>query len=318
MAWYESFATFFISLFRCRKAHNYTGEAARMEQQNPRSLPLQRINLTQETLVDQAPHSCLGYSSSSAFTLQRSSLERKSTSVPAPFPPLLSLPFELRTYIYELVLGGNFLNISVLRYRRRSHTSTHCSVTGRPPLSIQRSAEASDTGPTQSSITSLPLLLTCRSIYREAIYVLYTSNTFHFSDLSILIHWADLPLLRPQRLAEIRHLSVGWTYYSDPHHFRGTAAAPYDWKTWSRFWEIVATHLPGLRKLELRMEYVGRWHEIGLENDWVKAMLGVRRIKNAVVEIVFRNGPWTGVRCEEVERGLKEAWLQEGERHSED
>lgn len=70
-------------------------------------------------------------------------------------------------------------------------------------------------------------------------------------------------------------------------------------------------HMVGLKKLELRMEYLGRREEVGVEKEWVKAMMGVRRIKEAVVEIVFRTSPWAGDRCEEVERVVKDAWLQQ-------
>lgn len=58
-------------------------------------------------------------------------------------------------------------------------------------------------------------------MYREAIHLLYTSNTFFISDPSVLVHWAHSPLLRPQRLAAIRRLSVRWACYSDPEHFVG-------------------------------------------------------------------------------------------------
>lgn len=105
-------------------------------------------------------------------------------------------------------------------------------------------------------------------------------------------------------------MSVGWVYYSDPEHFVGVAAEPYDWRTWSRFWDIVARQMGGLRKLELRMEFIGPREEVGVEREWVKAMLGVGRIKEATVEIVLRTSSWSGDRCEEVEKAVKGAWLQ--------
>ena len=69
--------------------------------------------------------------------------------------------------------------------------------------------------------------------------------------------------------------------------------------------------MPGLKKLDLCMEYIGRREEVEVENEWVKIMLGVRRIKEVTVEIVLRTSPWAGDRCEEVERVVKEAWSQE-------
>lgn len=67
----------------------------------------------------------------------------------------------------------------------------------------------------------------------------------------------------------------------------------------------------GLKKLDLRMEYLGRREEVWVEKEWVKAMMGVRRIKEVTLEIVFRTSPWAGDRCEEVEKVVKNAWLQE-------
>lgn len=70
--------------------------------------------------------------------------------------------------------------------------------------------------------------------------------------------------------------------------------------------------MSGLKELELRLEYLGRREEVVAEKAWVKAMMGVRRIKTVTVEIVFRTSPWAGVRCEEVEKMVKDAWIQEG------
>lgn len=68
--------------------------------------------------------------------------------------------------------------------------------------------------------------------------------------------------------------------------------------------------MPGLKKLDLFMEYIGRREEVEVENEWVKVMMGVRRIQEVTVEIVLRTSPWAGDRCEEVERVVKEAWSQ--------
>ena len=70
-------------------------------------------------------------------------------------------------------------------------------------------------------------------------------------------------------------------------------------------------HMAGLKNLELRMEFLGRREEVGVDKEWLKAMMGVRRIKKVMVEIVFRTSPWAGDRCEEVESVVKDAWLQE-------
>ncbi|KAL9130967.1 MAG: hypothetical protein Q9175_006885 [Cornicularia normoerica] len=317
MAWYDALLCPLTSLPNCckpSKAHEYTGRTARVKDQQPSPLPPKRINLTQESLLDQAHHAP---SSGTRLTPQPRTLGRTYTSNPVPLSPLLLLPFELRTHIYELALGGNILNIR-RKHGKIGHMRLSSPTTKLYPFMFDGVFKDQPVlGPTQFSTTGLPLLLTCRSIYREAIRLLYASNVFEVSDLTVLIQMVDLPLLLPRRLAEIRHLSVRWVYYGVPRLFPGSDDPPHDWQTWSRFWEIVATQMPGLKKLELRMEYLGRGGEAGVEKDWVKAVMAVRRVKEAVVEIVLRTGPWAGDRCEDVERVVKEAWFQEGKGPSE-
>lgn len=312
MAWSNALLNSLAGLLHCLRPFNHsrdTGKQACVTEQKPSPLHSKRINLTQESLVDQAPDK---RSSNNISASKAVSLERTCTQCPAPTSLLLTLPFELRTNIYALALGGNFLTIR-RKDRKIGHIRQYepCHTSDLPHRfhSIYEGQYLQH--PNQFSTTGLPLLLTCRSIYREAIHLLYTSNTFFISDISILVHWADLSLLPPQRLAAIRHLSVHWVRYSDPGHFCGFTDAPYDWRTWSRFWEIVATCMPGLKKLDLWMEYIGRREENLVEHEWVKAMMGVKRIHMARVEIVLRRSPWAGDRCEEVERVVKEAWSQE-------
>ena len=312
MAWSDtllSSLTGFLNRLGSSIHHRVTSKAARVKEKQPSPLPSKRINLTRESLVDQGHH---GQFSDSVSDPKVSSLERTCTLSTALVSPLLRLPFELCTNIYALALGGNILNIRHKDCKiRHIRQSKPCLTFDLPPRFFHGYDGQHLLYPDQFSTTGLPLLRTCRSVYRDAIHLLYTSNTFFISDLSILVHWADLPLLHPQRVAAIRHLSVRWSYYSDPEHFCGSAAAPYDWATWYRFWEIVATCMPGLKKLDLWMEYIGRREEVEVENEWVKIMLGVRRIQEITVEIVLRMSPSAGESCEEVERVVKEAWSQE-------
>ena len=63
---------------------------------------------------------------------------------------------------------------------------------------IRRLTEVYPITETQSGPSGLTLLITFRSIYLESIHFLYASNDFFIADLSILIDWANIPLLRPQ------------------------------------------------------------------------------------------------------------------------
>ncbi|KAF6219688.1 hypothetical protein HO133_004157 [Letharia lupina] len=83
----------------------------------------------------------------------------------------------------------------------------------------------------------------------------------------------------PQLLAKVRHLCACSVYYSDSEHSRGSTAEPYDWQTWFGLWEILATLMPGLKKLKLKMEYTGRKEEVGVEQGWVEFMVGVKHVK---------------------------------------
>lgn len=55
------------------------------------------------------------------------------------------------------------------------------------------------------------------------------------------------------------------------------------------------------------MEYLVRREEVGVEKEWAKAMMEVKRLKDVAAEIVFRTSPWAGDRCEKVERVVEEA-----------
>lgn len=126
----------------------------------------------------------------------------------------------------------------------------------------------------------LPLLMTCRRIYTEAMPVLYGENTFSMLHLYSVTSLAETVL--PQRLHTIRKVELGWYFYVPYPLYRRRGKSvigqpttmdecpPYDIATWERVWDILAG-MEGLR--ELRVDLVGRWSET-LTKDEEGMLLG--------------------------------------------
>ena len=227
----------------------------------------------------------------------------------APNGLLFRLPFELRLQIYELVLGSHLLHLIHLPKRIR-HIRFDPKAIGEVKPPQHQPAVYNVAFQRHITTTGLPLLLTCKTAYRESIQVLFSSNIFSLSDLNVLIYWSDLPLVPRQRIKSIRHLSIIWTYYSDPGQAIGCFHEPYNWATWQRFWTIVADEMPSLRTLELKLEYVGRWEEPQEQQAWVKAMMGVKGVKHATLDIARRIGPAEIKRSPAIEQALQTSWEQ--------
>lgn len=156
----------------------------------------------------------------------------------------------------------------------------------------------------------LPLLLSCRKIYTEAITVLYGDNRFSLLHLESLISLQETIL--PRRLNAIRYLELGWYFYVPyPLYTRTTFQEargpirepmkqypPYDIATWERVWAILA-QMEGLT--ELRVDLVGRWIEplTREEEGWLlEPAMAVRRPRVWEVRV-----DWEGVGVDWEARG---------------
>ncbi|KAK1772877.1 hypothetical protein QBC33DRAFT_522736 [Phialemonium atrogriseum] len=91
---------------------------------------------------------------------------------------LTKLPLEIRSLIYSQYLFANQEDCWVFR---PSWADTADETTS---PSIQPSCSARY--PLRANITALPLILTCRQIYAEAVPLLYSQARFYFNDLVVL------------------------------------------------------------------------------------------------------------------------------------
>jgi hypothetical protein len=165
------------------------------------------------------------------------------------------LPYDVRLIIYEMVLGGKVLHLSaenpksrIVHYvckqpERIAEQDLHhiCSdySMGRP------SSAPREHYPHASGL--LPLLVTCRRIYSEAICTLYSSNTFEFTQ-----NFAAFTLLKytipPQRLSCFRHFRL---HMRIPRHPSLNSRATRDWQN---LWSFFANDMRGLQRLYLRLQ----------------------------------------------------------------
>ncbi|KAJ5256503.1 hypothetical protein N7505_011654 [Penicillium chrysogenum] len=84
-----------------------------------------------------------------------------------------------------------------------------------------------------------PLLQSCRRVYSEIVDIMFQNNTFHFHDWQTIIDFSHT--LLPHRLGMIRILQLSFPYL-DPC-FTG----------WNTCCQILATKLPGLKTLTIRL-----------------------------------------------------------------
>jgi len=112
----------------------------------------------------------------------------------------------------------------------------------------------------------------------------YSTNTFEVNHLENLIYFNQT--VRPQHLAMIKYLQVDWDMpfvpVTNPH---GLFRRPYDYETWMRFWNIVATRLIGLKALDLVVT-VWLW-DAEREHKWLQDVAKVRGLKDFVLAINY-------------------------------
>ena len=164
---------------------------------------------------------------------------------------LLGLPVEVRLLIFEHVLGGNILQIK----RSPSGVSGICF----------REAETGSSSRNQP-YSPLPLLLTCRQLYKEAASVLYKSNYFHVVTFEDLIWLSNT--ISPQRLRDIKRLKIG---------------IPKPWSLWGQFCRILCKKME-LRELNFRFAVPSS--ALTMRSNWVKPLIQLRGLAKFDMEFV--------------------------------
>lgn len=170
------------------------------------------------------------------------------------------LPAEVRQLIWAEVLGGHLLHI--VRARKRllaiscaenvgpnletrwhgcwGHASDPISMGTTPGFYLPRSKHPAEPA------KLLPLVQTCRRIYKETISMLYADNIFDINHLDTIIYLQKSVL--PQRLDQMCALNLTWNFrYSTP-----SSPAPYDIGTWRETCDILAS-FTGLQELTIHL-----------------------------------------------------------------
>ncbi|KAI9844220.1 MAG: hypothetical protein M1837_005726 [Sclerophora amabilis] len=148
-----------------------------------------------------------------------------------------------------------------------------CSVTGEERWDMKRhdcwglevskigrsSAAHSYYEPKEGAVNShgnlLPLLMTCRHVYTEAINILYSENVFDFKHLYTIF---DLSSTIPShRFNSIRSIQLAW-HFEVPIASRDVPQ-PHDPATWKKAWQLLAS-MKGLRLLRVDLRGSFHWH----------------------------------------------------------
>lgn len=164
------------------------------------------------------------------------------------------LPLDIRLIIYELVLGGMTLHMTT----NESKSRVLCHVCKRPEhigdedhyACFARADRRPSSAPREDYLQAsgfLPLLLTCRRVYSEAVETLYSANTFEFWENRVAFRFLK-QMIPPQRLRCIRRFR--WDMQI-PHHPLVNARSQRDW---SDLFEFFANETCGLQHLYLKLK----------------------------------------------------------------
>ena len=218
--------------------------------------------------------------------LVRKSKSFKTRSSPLPRecrPPSISqsssnaglfdrLPLEIRHMIYVYALGGDILYLiqtaTSLGYHacQWSHPySMHCHTVGE-----------------FNPRNRLCLLETCRQIYTEASPVLYSTNTFGILGANNLPVFCEFSRsIRKARLDSITSIYI---------NCQADAVGDIFLRNWTQTWEILATRMPGLKHVRVRLLKHFPPLELALEERWVKPMLEVGGLKRLEFDLAQEIG----------------------------
>ncbi|KAL8954102.1 MAG: hypothetical protein Q9222_000081 [Ikaeria aurantiellina] len=221
---------------------------------------------------------------------------------------LTVLPLEVRQEIYAWVLGGRLVHI-VRKGKYMAHI--RCKLNGpsdftracRPAAAATCHEESPGLAFTANG--NIALLMTCRQIYKEAVEILYSSNTFDFDhqDLFLLFTRSILP----QRLAQIRSLEFS---FKTLHLKLPFAYAESVKSAWVLMWRIIAKDTPALRHLRLR---IGGEHGLpypSMDREWwMEDILQVTGLQSFDIEFRAPSNVWMeyGDGVFEMERLMKES-----------
>jgi len=208
---------------------------------------------------------------------------------------LSQLPLDIRMIIYEMVLGGMIFHLNAQDRRSRilHHVCAHPETINDPTHQCHElSTKRPSSNPREEyreATGLLPLLVTCRLVYSEAIETLYRANTFEFTQNFAAFRFLRL-LIPPQRLHDISHFRMRMRV---PHHPTINSRSRRDW---TDLFSFFSTEMNGLQSLFLVLDPNQPMKAHILETadhegvEWVKPMVlmavDANRKRACKVEIV--------------------------------
>ncbi|EPE33633.1 hypothetical protein GLAREA_06646 [Glarea lozoyensis ATCC 20868] len=195
---------------------------------------------------------------------------------------LMKLPTEIRLQIWAVVLGGRRFHLETpwprplgqLCYFGHLSHNEH-SLQCRPRMSIKKR--------NMEKNLFLPILMSCRQIYAEAIPYLYSANEFALVHSNVMEY---LPrLLLPQRIDTIRSLAFHWLHPMDPLQTLQQESQQTDTRfvglpsTWNAIWGNISA-MKGLRTLHVMLDVFAK-HWMSLNEDVAaRLMQPIRKVVN--------------------------------------
>jgi hypothetical protein len=122
------------------------------------------------------------------------------------------------------------------------------------------------------------LLQVCRQIHAETLPVLYAGATFQVDDLETWVRFSGR--LGNDKLCLIRSLRVNWYPAMDTPQGPNRGL-----KLRKAFWSIVATQMPGLRELAVKIDYGRRTVLRDLNAEWHLPLHEVRGLQSFTLTI---------------------------------
>lgn len=230
--------------------------------------------------------------------------------------PLLRLPLELREMIYKAVLGDSTMHM-ILKENKLGHLRCKAPSPMECPLGLNGrtlsreccwgnvdsaniwAPKSGTNEPTDGNI--IPFLQTCRQIYSESISLLYSTNTFSFSDLDCIRYFSMTTL--PHRFSLLQTIDLEWCMswpIYDPIAqnlllVNPALYPPNDEATWEDTWRIIAA-MPNLKFVRVSLLYFDGFRDPGCEEKMLAPLRKVTRPKRFEVHV-----SWAGE--EEMEEG---------------
>ncbi|KIM99250.1 hypothetical protein OIDMADRAFT_56405 [Oidiodendron maius Zn] len=207
---------------------------------------------------------------------------------------LSKLPTEIRQLIWIECLGQMTFHLKI-EDRKLRHTRC-CSPTPASCNGCYRYRKGS-----QQNTHLLSLPLTCRQIYSEAIFILYSTNTFVTEQISTVEY---LPLVfLASRHDAITSIRLEW-YLTDYGPGSLTSKTSFQMKQWVAIWRIL-TNMKSLQHLHVIMCYPGSiWEGLSKMDaaEVVRPIMAITKPQNFKLDLPFTcpsdEAPWVDLPCQ--------------------